>query len=364
MINTLDWSSNVIFGFLSVGLAYIPSLIVMLRIYARWKARYVALWASIIILIAGYTISSALGSIYSIDMMGTVGTIFLLSGNFLILVFIDSVNRDSVSPLKIGVISILWGVTSINYILSLTESIFQAAISQNMLYLIISVFCAAAIFFLPGLLVVYHCFRILRHVPRSMKFYTILFLTGGFLIFFASVTAIADIRLPDDSIVGGLNVSGFFTIAAIVCITFAISKQPQLAYILPFKVLRLSVVNTNSGVPIFTHDWQFGQKQVDEILFSGMLQGISVILKESVDRGNVREISLDEGIMIIQQGKIDNVAYVLVATKSSRMLRDSLRLFSERFHAQYSQYFVDPINKALFEPASELVSECFPFIPS
>jgi hypothetical protein len=357
MLLDLNWSTNVIFGFFSTGLVYLPLAIVMLRIYAKWKARYAILWALIIILIMGYNMASCLGSIFSEDLLGTVGIISLFSSNFLIVLFIDSVNRDSVDPVKIGAISIMWAITSMAFIISITPAAFQGIISENILFDVIAGSCAVVILFLPGSLVVYHGVRIYRHVPKPLKPHAGLFLAGGILIIFTSFLAISDVALAE-----GLGLSGFVMIAAISSITIAFARQPKLAYVLPFKAYRLTVIDTGGGTPIFNHTWQPSREQVDETLFSGMLQGVSVILKESLNQGNVREITLDEGIMILQRSQAKNIACVLVASRPSRTLRDGLQLFSERFYAQYADQLVEPINKVVFEPATALVAECFPFL--
>jgi hypothetical protein len=127
------------------------------------------------------------------------------------------------------------------------------------------------------------------------------------------------------SIIEGLGLSGLVMLAAISSITIAFARQPKLAYVLPFKAYRLTVLDTGGGTPIYNHTWQPSKEQVDETLFSGMLQGVSVILKESLNQGNVREISMDEGIMILQRSLAKNIACVLVASKSSCSRSDSTR---------------------------------------
>ena len=359
MMLDLNWSFNVIFGLLLAGIAYFPMVLVMLRIYMKWRARYAIFWAFIILLIIGFNVASCFGSIYSIEMLGTIGLIFLFSSNFLIVLFIDSVNRDTVDPVKICAISIMWAIASIALIISLNSSEFQGIVADNLLFDIVAGACAVTILFLPGCLVSYHGLRIYRHVPKALKSHAGLFLAGGIMIIFTSFLAIFDMDL-----ISGVTLSGIVMLTAILSITAAFTMQPKLAYILPFKALRLTVVDTGSGLPIFTYTWKPGQGLVDEFLFSGMLQGISVILKESVNRGNVQEISMDNGIMILQRTQLEKVACVLVATKSSRTLRDGLQLFAKRFYEQFSEHLGDElINKEYFDPASTLVTECFPFLP-
>ncbi|MEX2718780.1 MAG: PKD domain-containing protein [Candidatus Sigynarchaeota archaeon] len=296
MIFALNWSSSVFFGFFAAGLVYLPMAIVMLRIYAKWKARYAILWALIIMLGIGYNIMSCLGSIFSMDVLGTLGIVSLFSSNFLIVLFIDSVNRDTVDPLKIGVIAMMWAITSIAFIISITPEPFNLLVATNLIFDIIAAPCALVTLFLPGSLVLYHGTRILKHVPGPLKPYAGLFVFGGIMIIFTSLLSLSDITILE-----GLGLSGFVMIAAIASITIAFARQPKLAYVLPFKAYRLTVFDTTGGTPIYNHTWQPSREQVDETLFSGMLQGVGAILNESLNQGNVREISLDKGTMILQR---------------------------------------------------------------
>ncbi len=78
------------------------------------------------------------------------------------------------------------------------------------------------------------------------------------------------------------------------------AKKPKLGYVLPFKALRLTIINTESGIAIFTHDWTKDESLVDNVLFSGMMQGISGILNESLKKGNIKEIILDKANLLIE----------------------------------------------------------------
>ncbi len=363
MLFEFNWSINVIVGLSAVAFAYIPSMVIMLVLYAKSKAQHALLWALIIVLLAGYNLSSVIGSIFSIDYLGVVGTIFVLSSSFILVLFVDSVNRDSVDPLKLSIVSVLWGITTLGLVISLNAPVFQAFIAENLPVVIIFGGCAAVLLFVPGALVLYHGVRILKHVPVTLKLYARLFLIGGFFILFASLFSVLDVSITIDPSLGGLNLSGILMIVAISCITIALARQPKLAYVLPFKALHLMVVDTGSGIPIFAYAWGPSKEKFDDSLFSGMVQGISLLLKETLDRGNLREITMDEGIMILQRSQTTRIACVLVATRSSRTLRDGLKLFSEKFYAQFKEHLADPHEISLFTTASKFVADCFPFLP-
>jgi hypothetical protein len=71
----------------------------------------------------------------------------------------------------------------------------------------------------------------------------------------------------------------------------------------PLKALRLMGMDMNSGIEIFSHTWQEGQNMAGSELLSGMLQGISMLMKESVDRGELRDIHLDRGYLIVKRSE-------------------------------------------------------------
>jgi len=149
----------------------------------------------------------------------------------------------------------------------------------------------------------------------------------------------------------------------IIPISIAFVQQPKLAYVLPFRVLRLIVFETKGGAPLFSHTWDKQEGSTEEALFSGMLQGIALILDESVRKGAVREIVLENGILVLQRTYKFSVASVLVATKSSQTLRHAIDTFTEHFYEDYSQFFDDTSEVRNFASAGKLVDEHFSFVP-
>ena len=147
--------------------------------------------------------------------------------------------------------------------------------------------------------------------------------------------------------------------------TRAFTTCPELAFVLPFKVSHLTVLSTESGIPLFTHAWVKSEVRIDDALFTGMLQGITGFLNEAINKGNVRQIELDQGVLLIRRSDEYPVACVLVANKSTRLLRQSLDAFATRFFAEFAPYFTHISATSLdnFQNASHLISETMPFIP-
>lgn len=146
-------------------------------------------------------------------------------------------------------------------------------------------------------------------------------------------------------------------------IMYSLIKDYKLVYVLPFKALRLLVLETASGIPIFTHTWKHGKELTNEDLFSGMIQGISMILKESINEGDVEEVRLSRAVLIIERSKEHELACILLSTRSSKILRRSLGKFASRFEKDYSRFLSKAHDVGQFESANTLVEDCFSFLP-
>ncbi len=132
---------------------------------------------------------------------------------------------------------------------------------------------------------------------------------------------------------------------------------------LPFRVLRLTVVHLDAGIPMFTHTWKSGRGLIDEDLFSGLMHGLRLIIRESILHGEFRDINLDVASIIINRVKDFPVMAILVTRKSSRVLRQALSTFTERFIEKFRNALVKPNDSTQFEGAKILVQECFNFLP-
>ena len=199
--------------------------------------------------------------------------------------------------------------------------------------------------------------RLVRHSPPPMKkkanllYMIILLQLGLYLLMFFEVID----KYPGfDALIFSLMI--FFFI-----ITFY--REPRLAFILPFKVLRLTVIHTESGIPLFVHHWKAKSNVVDDVLYSGMIQGICMIVKETSDRGEVEEIKLGNGVLLLKRPEDYPIVCVLTATKSSIALRKAINQFVQHFVADYGSFIANASNVSNFGGASRLIQKCFPFIP-
>lgn len=199
--------------------------------------------------------------------------------------------------------------------------------------------------------------KIYLNVPPSIKVKTLFALIG--VIIFSS-TGIFYVIFKGDNSLPGLNMLFTFLGAFIFGISFL--SEPKMLHVLSFKMLRLQVIDTKSGIGIYSYKWEGTIESGDDILFSGMVQGISLIVQESLKRGELKEISLSQGILIIKKIPDSSIACVLVATKSTAPLRQALSNFAEKFDDKYREKFDDICDMSNFNQTSVLIKECFPFL--
>lgn len=148
-----------------------------------------------------------------------------------------------------------------------------------------------------------------------------------------------------------------------IMILWTFARHPQLAFVLPFKVSRVTVLNAKSGIPIFDHVWSKQGQVMAEPLFGSVLQGVSTILRESVGKGNVEEVRMHGAILIIKNDEKRHLAFVLLANAISKTLRQALDYFSNRFIELYGNLDFDTGYISQFEGANDVVKESFSFIP-
>ncbi|MFX1294580.1 MAG: hypothetical protein ACFFD2_06980 [Promethearchaeota archaeon] len=336
---------GLIFGVIALMAVYYATII-SLQNYRKDQARHslflfcffllIAIWGTLqdVILVTGYT------AISSYTHFLFIGTIFVL------ILFIDTISRERLDLVKILIFTNL--VTA--------GAIFLFYDEVVMVNLIFGTFM-----FFQAILWIYFTVKIYRKSPHSIKTDALILIIGGIL--FTLVPVIIEF-LPDF----GLNINIPFdtelSIGIGVLITaYIFKKQPKLAYILPFRASRLTIIDSTRGISIFDHFWVKSFSSIDNELFGGMIQGISGMLKETINRGNIRQIELEHATLLVYLDEKYPVAFVLLSNEFNKSLRLALKQFADRFYLEFSDKFENLSEVTQFEPASKLITEVFPFIP-
>lgn len=352
-----NWSLEVILTFISL----IPLLIcLLLSLHQYIKTRYQHnLFLSFIWLMDFFWwLLHGISKLLLIKSLYWSTGIFMTAALVAIIIFAESLEHDvkiSLNLLLVLIIQSLFVIALYNESLVIIETYPNNEIGLRLNHPIVQ-FLA----FLEMLLSMFYSLlvmlKIYINVPRFMKLKSLIALIGVGIF---SSFGIFYVMLGGDQLIPGLNMLFTFIGTLIFGITFLL--EPRIFHVLSFKILRLQIINTKSGIGLYSHTWHAGKEIGDDVLLSGMVQGISLILQESVKRGTVDEIQLSDGILIIKRIPNSSIACVLVATKSTAPLRSALLNFSLKFAEKYQDIFEEVCDLNEYNQTSDLIANCFPF---
>ena len=110
----------------------------------------------------------------------------------------------------------------------------------------------------------------------------------------------------------------------------AILMEPKLLYILPFEINRI-LIKDREGFPLFDHDWS--ESTISDSIFSGFINAVQIMSEEVINKGGILDIILSDGILILRESEFITVG--LIASKPSKLLRESLIHFSDEFESNF-----------------------------
>jgi hypothetical protein len=283
----------------------------------------------------------------------------IVVGIFLLL-FVDEMNKESPTVWKMMMISFCSGVIIIvgnlpgSLMIEVNPSYWGNGDEYTVAQAYYMYLLAGSVLFVPFLSYSYHILKTYKIAPielrKAMK-------SGLFGIFFMLLSIPISLTGLSSAIPGSLKinlaVSFFFY-------SWMWYKEPQLVFILPFKAYRLIVIRSDSGLTVFTYDWD--KNVVNEDLFSGFMMGISAFVKETLGKGSLKEINVDEAVLLIEKDDNANLIHIIVSSTSSQALRNGLSNFSSSFFERYHK-IIDSPDITPFHTAKELVEKYFSFVP-
>jgi hypothetical protein len=136
-------------------------------------------------------------------------------------------------------------------------------------------------------------------------------------------------------------------------------------YRLPVPIHQI-LIFSDSGLPIYTRDvYSQGieQTKVEETLFAGVITAISSLIKESLGTDAKLQHINATGKQVFFNEK-NNMTFVIITDEGTRMLKESLLLFSRLVYAKLSGNFMEePIQQQNYiEPIDNLLKKSFPYI--
>ncbi|MFW9914813.1 MAG: hypothetical protein ACFFGZ_04295 [Candidatus Thorarchaeota archaeon] len=281
--------------------------------------------------------------------------LFIAVAYFVILLS-DSIDKETADPIKISLVT---GLSALILFTSLdSSSVIQDEFRNGDSTLAMAGdfrIATSALALLTGLTIVYFMAKIHWHAPRNLKKYSSLNLLGAILLGILSSLAVGSgltMEIP--------GIASAFISSGALLMAIAFVSEPKIGYVLPFKAERLTVIDIDSGIPLFTYTWSKKEEMLDDVLFSGMIGGLSHFTTEALRKGDIREIHLDQAILILERHKEHPVFFVLVTSKPSPSLKSALTSFAERFSKEFSFVVFDT---DVYEGASDIILNCFPFVP-
>ena len=94
-----------------------------------------------------------------------------------------------------------------------------------------------------------------------------------------------------------------------------------------------------------------------------VLQAVGSILDEVLKKGEIREIRMDQAILLIQHDRNSPVASVLVTSKLSKSLKIGLKKFNSEFIETFQSQFDELYEVSRFNEAKKIVEHIFDFVP-
>lgn len=359
---TFNWTPILISYIFGTGCSLV-ACILNFRVYWRERYRpvfYLSLqWFTVFLFLVVQGLAILFLSVFLFMISFWVSSLFTICTVLLL----DHISREKIETKKISSILV---VVTLLIAFSFDENAFTLGTLNDGSASIISggrvrIMSAIALS-LQVMWYIYYTTRMHIQAPSTLRRYSGINLVGVLLIGLVGIIYYASglsVTLP--------GIQFYIMGIGILMCAYAFSKKPQIAYILPFRVFRLTVIDMNAGIPLFNHFWgagdDYNKTMIENELFSGMIQGVSLIVQESVGQGDVNEIHMNDGVLILKRELHYPIVCVLAATKASKVLRGALNLFASQFVKEFSRHFEDSSNTQHFNGATRLVSECFPFIP-
>jgi hypothetical protein len=140
---------------------------------------------------------------------------------------------------------------------------------------------------------------------------------------------------------------------------FTAIREPKILYILPFTIHRI-IVKDREGHPLYDHDWS--ESNISETIYTGFLNAVQLMSEEVMNIGGVLNIQLENGILILRESNLITVG--LVASKSSKLLIDSVIKFTSDFEEKFSPELKNSVkDMSQYDGAFVLIEKYFSNFP-
>ncbi len=272
--------------------------------------------------------------------------------------FVDAVSRTSLDPLKLILVTLASGAVILfsfdgDAIIINTEGILPYPTMNGRFR-----FANLILMFLIVAMLIYVNLKILLNTPKNLIKFSRINLAG--VVLYGVFPVLIQFTDLEHFIPGIANISIAF---GVTIGTYALIKQPQTAFILPFKAYRLVIVDTDVGMPIYSYEFMSSGEKFKEGVFSGFIKALGTLFDFTLDKGKVREIHLDEAVLILHSSDSNPLVSILIANKSSPSLLKAFQAFSINLYSEMFQNYQYSPELDNFSFIGDYVTKYFSFIP-
>ncbi|MEX2725781.1 MAG: hypothetical protein Q6353_000890, partial [Candidatus Sigynarchaeum springense] len=127
-----------------------------------------------------------------------------------------------------------------------------------------------------------------------------------------------------------LIIQSILIVLIVIGTLIVIKNEPRIAHLLPYTVYKL-IITSKNGPKYYTKSW--AESGIDDDMLAGLMSAIGTVVKNTMQKiktGAISEIKMYKGVMLTEMRYLP-VNIVLVASKASGALKQSLEGFSEEF---------------------------------
>lgn len=358
-----NWTIEVMVNFIS-GIPYFLSFSLLYQHFRKHKDPILFALMITWLTYGLYWISNGFAYLFLNTDIFRINKVLLLISTVSMIIGFNFMMRQNINPFEISIVILLNGL--ILYTIQETSSVVielldngdqTVAHSGNVRNLIFMLGIFMSIFYL------YYTYKIYQISSEQNKQYALLVLIGA--IIFGPVVIIS-FMLRLGTIIPGI--SALLSGIGVLLTTIGIQKSPHLIYILSAKAIKLNVVDEERGLTLYTYDFRPDLIDAEDALIVSVIESISNFAQEVLQKGRIKEIILDDGLIYISRSAKYKIHFILISNTQSRVLKQNLEvfvnMFINNFKEELNKRTTPVIEITEFKKADNVIPIAFPYIPS
>jgi len=359
----LNFGSSVVIGVLVIVISSIA-----LGIYLKQKTRLMLYFFMAWAIFGAYVITSAISVVVGSVLLHQISYVVVLPGNLIFwFAFVDYAMHENLGMKKtvIAFVAIVFMASFVilePWAFDATRGMFVINPEMDWWFMQITnvVFCMNFIVY------AYWTTTTFRKAPPALKKPSrVLFVLGLLMLFSAVIQFTGDMTL--------LTLQTVLVILVAFVTIIVIKKDQRIAHLLPYTVYKL-IVTSKNGPKYYTKSW--ADSGIDDDMLAGLMSAIGTVVKNTLQKiktGAISEIKMYKGVMLTEMRYMP-VNIVIVASKASGALKQSLEGFSEEFMKVFynvlydkdgfSKEVLDGIGTFTNEKMEPLIAKYFGIVPS